>query len=140
MSNMSRHILNTLHRMSKVYLKRVYFKIPSIDECRCSKVPQMSYEMSKCSHHGSVHSPFHMTSEALLSICTYQYLEFPCQMGDARAKSAFITIVSISESILWGVMQAVLVHDLDIWDYPLTPVLVVLTVGIFAMPESTYAL
>jgi hypothetical protein len=61
-------------------------------------------------------------------------------MGDARAKSAFITIVLISESILWGVMQTLLIHDLDILDYPLTPGLVILTVGNFAMSESTFAL
>jgi len=61
-------------------------------------------------------------------------------MGDARAKSAFITIVLISESILWGVMQTLLIHDLDILDYPLTPGLVILVVGNCAMSELTFAL
>ena len=61
-------------------------------------------------------------------------------MGDARPKSAFITIVLISGSILWGVMQTLLVHDLDISDYPLTAGLVILTVENFAMPELTFAL
>jgi len=56
--------------------KRVYFKISSIDERRCSKVPQMSYGMVSALNHDNCILTFHMTSEALLSICAHQYLKF----------------------------------------------------------------
>jgi hypothetical protein len=61
-------------------------------------------------------------------------------MGDARTKSAFTTAACLSESILGGGMQTVLIYDLDRLDYPLTPGLVILMVGNCAMPESTFAL
>ena len=59
--------------------------------------------------------------------------------GWFRSKICIHAMVSISESILWGVMQTLLICDLDIQNYPLTPVLVILTVWTFAMPESTFA-
>ena len=66
--------------MCIVRAKRVYFKIPSIDERRCSKVPQTSYGMVSALNHDDCILTFHMMSEALFCICTHQYLEFSSKL------------------------------------------------------------
>jgi len=118
----------TGHIVLDVYSKgqKSLLQNSSIDERRCSKVPQMSYGMVSalnCILTFHIHLR-HFWASALINTWNFEVNSFgpcythliqcvqcivwwywpryPCQMGDARAKSAFITIVSISESISLG--------------------------------------
>ena len=58
-------------------------------------------------------------------------------MGDVRVKLVVIPIVPVTEAIFTKVAHTVFPHDFDIQYHLLTVGLVILTVGNFAMCEST---